>query len=66
MVRKPKRNKQQKSARVSKRTTTIFYIISILVVISMALGLALSVLSPKGSALPPSTILLPLLVISLL
>ncbi|NPV09944.1 MAG: hypothetical protein HPY83_18525 [Anaerolineae bacterium] len=48
MVRKPKRSKQKPSG-ISKRAI-IFYVISILVIISMAVGLVISVLVPSRPA----------------
>ncbi|MGI6209034.1 MAG: hypothetical protein ACOYEW_12595 [Anaerolineae bacterium] len=63
MVRKPKRSKQKPSG-PSKRAI-IFYVISILVIISMAVGLVISVLVPSG-AVPPPTALFPLGVLPLI
>jgi len=61
MVRKPKRKKQKSPPR-SKRMI-VLYIISVLVVLSMALGLVLSVASPGRSApLPVSMTLVSLLI----
>ena len=51
MVRRPRRRKQASPPR--RKQMTILYVISILVVLSMAIGLALSMASRGSSALPP-------------
>ncbi len=61
MVRKPKRSKTQKASTGLSKRAIIFYTISILVILSMALGLVLSTLAPSVSAPPPSAIWLPAL-----
>ncbi|MHB0877316.1 MAG: hypothetical protein ACYC5O_14865 [Anaerolineae bacterium] len=53
MVRKPKRRKQTGSHR--RWQMTVLYVISILVVLSMAIGLALSVSNSGSPALPPES-----------
>ncbi len=60
MVRKPKRSKTQKTSTGLSKRAIIFYTISILVIISMALGLVLSTLAPSAAP-PPATFVLPLL-----
>ena len=58
MVRKPKR---KRTPRVRRTHMIVFYVISILVVISMAIGLALSVSNrnaPEPSSLLPLIYLL--------
>ena len=58
MVRKPKRRKQEHPSQ--RRQRTLLYIISILVVLSMAIGLAVSFASrgPSSSLAPLSALLL--------
>lgn len=63
MVRKPKRSKQKPSG-ISKRAI-VFYVISILVIISMAVGLVISALVPSRPA-PLPTALCPLGVVPLI
>ncbi len=61
MVRKPKRSKTPRASTGLSKRAIIFYTISILVILSMALGLVLSTLAPSASAPPPATFGLPLL-----
>lgn len=59
MVRKPKRRKTTHVDKKRSTQTTIFYVISVLVILSMAVGLVISILARSASpALPPSSALL--------
>ena len=53
MVRKPKRSTRKVSTGLSKRAI-IFYTISILVIISMALGIVITTFMPSAPAPPPA------------
>ena len=61
MVRKPKRSKTQKASTGLSKRAIVFYTISILVIISMALGLVLSTLVRTASAPLPAALWLPAL-----